>query len=277
MDILLENGAAGAGVCEVGALRPFMTRRMSERMAALPFEPLCAIVGSFPFFTGEDNPSGAARGGMIAQFARAADYHMAVFRRVSAAAGAMSAAFQGARFHPLKNGWPLPIVEAARLAGVAFTGRHGLAIDGTYGSYIALSAVLCDSRLPLSQPLGYCNGCDGAPACESACPTGAISRDGERRVFDRERCISHITQNSDSARLETLRLTPYIWGCDICQQACPHNQNVPKTPLPEFLENVISRVRPSGLGGPSMPTDRHYSDRLHLLERNMRYTGDGNE
>jgi len=32
------------------------------------------------------------------------------------------------------------------------------------------------------------------------------------------------------------------WGCDLCQEACPHNHGAKIQPLPEFLTDPIARV-----------------------------------
>ena len=33
-----------------------------------------------------------------------------------------------------------------------------------------------------------------------------------------------------------------IWGCDICQEVCPHNRNVQLTEVPGFRDNQIAEV-----------------------------------
>ena len=42
---------------------------------------------------------------------------------------------------------------------------------------------------------------------------------------------------------------PLIWGCDLCQRACPYNHEAQLTPLPEFREDLIPGLEPEDLEG----------------------------
>ena len=36
-----------------------------------------------------------------------------------------------------------------------------------------------------------------------------------------------------------IKNSPTIWGCDLCQRACPWNREAALSPLPEFRQNLL--------------------------------------
>lgn len=66
--------------------------------------------------------------------------------------------------------------------------------------------------------------CGNCTKCITACPTGAIIRPG---VVDARLCISYLTiENRDKIPphlAAKIKDTKRIFGCDICQEVCPHN------------------------------------------------------
>jgi epoxyqueuosine reductase len=67
-----------------------------------------------------------------------------------------------------------------------------------------------------------------------ACPTDAIN---ENRTIDARKCISWLTvENKYPIPLEYAgRMKGRIFGCDICQDVCPWNQNAIPHNNPELI------------------------------------------
>jgi epoxyqueuosine reductase len=66
-----------------------------------------------------------------------------------------------------------------------------------------------------------------------ACPTGAIVAP---RTVDSNRCISYHTIENRGTVPEDLsrHFGDWVFGCDICQEACPWNRDVKPTSEPGF-------------------------------------------
>ncbi len=97
------------------------------------------------------------------------------------------------------------------------------------GSYFLLCEILLDIELPEDSPVA--ERCGSCVACLDACPTQAFVRPG---VLDAARCISYwtIEQRGVIPPEISQKLSGWVFGCDICQEACPYNEAVPKSELP---------------------------------------------
>ena len=65
------------------------------------------------------------------------------------------------------------------------------------------------------------DGCGACHRCLTGCPTGAIIAPG---IVDARRCLAWLLQTSgDFPREHRVALGDRIYGCDDCQEVCPHN------------------------------------------------------
>ena len=69
--------------------------------------------------------------------------------------------------------------------------------------------------------------CLSCNRCLKACPTGALTTEG----IDCRRCLSYLTIEHRGEIPDEMgrKMGRSIYGCDICQQVCPHNKNAHST------------------------------------------------
>lgn len=163
--------------------------------------------------------------GWISRFAWCRDYHETVGARFESLAAALRQRHGAAARSYVDTGSILEKAWACR-AGLGFIGRNGLLVSSTFGSFCFIGTIITDIDVPEPE-FAPENGCSSCSACVSACPTGALAGDGSVNV---SRCLAHITVTSKDPPPGGIDLSGNIFGCDICQDACPHNQ--PRRPAP---------------------------------------------
>ncbi len=162
--------------------------------------------------------------GRTARYARGRDYHRRIKKRMRRLQRELEAAIPGARGKVCCDIEPMMEREMSERAGIGQCGKHTLLIVPNLGSWVLLSSYVTTVRLEPTKPTLPSSGdpCGSCTRCIDACPTGAITP----WSVDGSKCISGITieervrPNPDSAS----RAGDWLFGCDICQEVCPHNQ-----------------------------------------------------
>lgn len=216
------------GVCSYQALASFGLLP-SRGIQRLPADPQSVIVCLLPYYGGDFPQRNVAR------YAVWDDYHRTGGGLLEKICDSLSQSVPGQAFVPFLDASPLPEVEAARLAGLGRVGRHGMLISPEYGGDAFIGTIVTDGYLEPSSPLeGSCLECD---ACITACPSGALSRDG----LTIDRCRSYITQKKGTLepwQAGEIQQGGMAWGCDCCLDACPMNPRKP-SPLQALLQNPV--------------------------------------
>lgn len=219
------------GICSFEQILPCLECRAKQR---IPQDAASVLVCLFPYYTGEHKERN------ISRYAMVTDYHMIAGEYLNRFCKALQEVFPQNQFEPFTDNSPIREVSAAFHAGLGRRGKNGLILHPKYGSYVFIGEVVTDLVLQPNQPLnpGECIGCG---KCQSVCPQGALQSDGSVCL---ERCRSHITQKKGELtdwEIGQIQDGGLIWGCDICNDVCPMNQEAKVlTPVPEFLESAVA-------------------------------------
>jgi epoxyqueuosine reductase len=182
---------------------------------------------------GSDDPNSAAR---VARFAWGRDYHEVLGSRLRRLGAWLSRRVPSVESRVLVDTAPFLERHWAAEAGVGWIGRNGSLIVPGIGSWVFLGELLLDLPLPADRPMP--SRCGACRRCLEACPGGALS---EQAPMDARRCISYWTVEHCGPFPEEgrPRISPWLFGCDRCQEVCPHNVDAPDTREPEWAEAPV--------------------------------------
>ena len=202
----------------------YMERNVEKRKAPDLLVPgaLSVLTLAVGYAPGGDD-SAPSLPGYIARFARGRDYHKVLKRRCAELMDRIDEIvpdFDGRAFVDTA-----PVMERslAAAAGLGWIGRNGCLIVEDLGSYVVLCEIVTNLPLITGSPVDpACGECD---ACIRACPTGALGDDG---LVDSRKCLSYLTiEHRGEATEEMRKCNRGLYGCDLCQEVCPHNRGLP--------------------------------------------------
>jgi epoxyqueuosine reductase len=158
--------------------------------------------------------------GRVARYTQGRDYHKTIRKRLDSFVRYLEALAPGAECRTFVDTGPLLERAVAQQAGIGFIGKNTMLITKGLGSWVFLASVITTLDLPADSPDE--RSCGECRLCIDACPTQAIT---EPYRLDARLCIAYLTIEQDGPIPETLRekTGPWAFGCDICQEVCPHN------------------------------------------------------
>jgi epoxyqueuosine reductase len=211
-------------------------RRASSPRDALPNarSVVCVAVA----YATQPNARRAPLSGRVSNYAWSRDYHRTLRELLSRIAGAIDDIAGEAATRIACDTAPLSERALAARAGLGWVGKHTNLIVPGSGSFVFLGEVVTTLALPASAPSK--KTCGTCARCVSACPTGALRGD---YTIDARLCIADLTQRTDAIPRE-LRpaIGDWVWGCDLCQDACPPTQRAGTIGAPAFapIEDAVA-------------------------------------
>lgn len=182
--------------------------------------------------------------GRVATYAYGRDYHKIIGKKLKE----LEKFIQGLPTRPLTLSYvdTGPILERtfAVQAGLGFIGKNTTLITKEYGSFVLLAEIITDldlsdsaqnhsakSAAAESQSAATLLSCGSCTRCIDACPTKALSQTKQNKSFlNARKCIAYhtIENKATFSKIppkirQAMKQSQYIFGCDICQLACPHN------------------------------------------------------
>lgn len=172
---------------------------------------------------------------LFADYALGEDYHTALRRALQPVAAAMEGAVPGSATRICIDTAPLRERVWAVRAGLGFIGLNNLLIVPGTGSKVFLAEILWTAEAEPSSPLPSTR-CEGCRACVSACPGAALDGCGG---LDARRCLSYLTiEHRGELHADVVLAGRRIYGCDICQDVCPHNSEARTTVSEAFAPSA---------------------------------------
>ncbi len=202
---------------------------------------------------GSPYAAGIVAGPVISRYVTATDYHKVVAGRLQKALSSAAEKIPGMRGRVCVDSAPVMEKPLAVRAGLGCQGRNSLLLIPGVGSYFFLGLIVFNLLAEYDPPLPA-DPCRSCRKCIDACPTGAISDQG---YLDARRCISYLTVERRGGMSGSPGATPgsvagpepgptpgstmgsvpapepgttpdsmagdNLFGCDICQDVCPHN------------------------------------------------------
>ena len=200
---------AGVELCASISLKNCnITRQYKlERSGFSDISELSAIMIAVPYLVKHEKRN-------ISAYAVAKDYHVFFKGLFDSVIPLLAKEYPEYRFIGFADDSPIDERSAAAVAGLGIVGDNGMLITEKYSSYVFLGEIITD--LPIKSVAGEIQRCEGCGKCKAACP---MRKSGQ--------CLSALTQKKGVLSDEEQKIIlkhGYAWGCDICQDVCPHTK-----------------------------------------------------
>lgn len=195
----------------------------------LPSAKSLIVLGVDYFFPVPSKPAGLV--GRVSRYAWGKDYHKRIGKRLLRLCKKLKEidpsfeSYFGVDSRPfIERAW-------AEISGMGFIGKNSMLISPADSSFFFLGMILCNAELEADLPIAkdHCGKCQ---RCLVSCPTDAFLGNAQ---LDARRCISYLTIEHKGLIPDARKAEMGLWifGCDVCQDVCPHNHR----PAPAILQD----------------------------------------
>lgn len=172
----------------------------------------------FPYYPPETQKDKEAP--IISKYAYGEDYHFVLKDKMHQLLNFINQEIGEVSGRVFTDSAPVLDKKWAELSGLGWIGKNSLLLT-KQGSFFFIGELIIDLELEYDTAINsYCGTCT---RCIDACPTQAIT---EPYVIDANKCISYLTIEFKGDLPKQLQnsFNNRVFGCDICQDVCPHNR-----------------------------------------------------
>jgi epoxyqueuosine reductase len=230
---------------KAGYLAGFQERdlelRIDPKKTLKSAQSIIAIGLSYYFHeNGKEAKDEQAYDGDMARIARGKDYHHVVKSKLEKIAAFLKKEKEGLEYISFVDTGPLVDRHVAYRSGLGYYGYNTSLINQEFGSWIFIGYLLTNICFEEDNPLKELS-CQECRMCIEHCPTGALEKP---YYFNAKKCISNVLQQKEFIPEEIRPLLgKRIYGCDVCQEICPHNHAPKKAEQNHFkINNNDSKV-----------------------------------
>jgi epoxyqueuosine reductase len=178
----------------------------------------------------------------IASYAQGKDYHKVIKQKLYALLEELKDLYPDLNAKICVDTAPVMEKHWAVKAGLGWIGKNTCFISPKWGSKVFLAEIICDYQSDYTQEVR--NQCGNCRKCIESCPNQALN--DQETGLDSNKCISYQTIENKESIPENIKLNNYIYGCDICLNACIRNNKIPKvenefSPTQE-IKTLISKI-----------------------------------
>lgn len=192
------------------------------------------IVCAFPYYTKDEYNSN------ISKYCYGKDYHIVVKEKLEKIANHIKSKLEKFEYMIFTDNGPLVDRYLANISGVGYYGLNNNIITDKYGSYVFIGYIMNNYEFKPDNPIQ--KTCIKCGKCIASCPGNAILGNFE---INPKRCVSYITQKKEDLSEDEINIlldNNKVFGCDICQEVCPHNKNIEKTNIEEFYNDLMLNI-----------------------------------
>ncbi len=198
----------------------YMTRNLEKRLNPGELLPgaKSVIVVTQNYFPQKNNQESQR----ISKYAYGVDYHHVIKKKLGMLIQYMEELAPGIQSRGFTDSAPVLERAWAVEAGLGWTGKNACMIIPKKGSFFFLAEIITTLAIEPNLPFTK-NHCGNCTRCMDACPTGAIVSPGQ---IDARKCLSYLTIEHKEAIPREVKENNkgWIFGCDTCQDVCPHNR-----------------------------------------------------
>jgi len=159
----------------------------------------------------------------IARYAYGEDYHHVLKEKMGKIIQNLEQEFGAFSYRIFTDSAPVLERAWAVRAGLGAIGKNGNLIVPGHGSWFFISEIICSLDIEADEAFtkDLCGKCS---KCLDACPTSAFA---DAYKLDARKCLSYLSIEKKGEIPEEFKGKgrDFIFGCDICQEVCPHNRH----------------------------------------------------